>query len=313
MKLPRTLVCLSAAAIACGYANRFVDARELQPAVSTRFLTTENTIDDWPCFSPDGQSILFSRSVDEGKTWDFFVVPAGGGTARRFMQSPLQLSVSATRASWSKFDGTIAFTGGSPQGTGALWFVDASGVNAYPDESSSGLSQIYYPSWLSKHSVVVMDAKDLVLRIIDVQERTAKAITQRNQVLTGRPSVSADGKNIAFAGQRNAGQSYDQEKNSIWLMDFRHEPRLLEKTPLQGRSPDWSPDGKQLTFESNRSDGHHYAVFVIHADGAGLRQMTEGNLNAYHPAWSPNGKQIVFAERKDESPNVVNLVIIDAR
>src|ERR1700743_3366682 len=149
MKLSRLLFCVCAMAMSSACAAQAAIERGLPSSSAIRFLTAENTVDDWPCFSPDGRSILFSRSVDEGKSWDLFVVPVSGGRARRFVQSPLPLPVAATRASWSRYGSTIAFTGVSPQGTGTLWLIDALGVNAYPAKSVTGLDQIYYPSWMS--------------------------------------------------------------------------------------------------------------------------------------------------------------------
>src|SRR5262249_30973281 len=35
-------------------------------------------------------------------------------------------------------------------------------------------------------------------------------------------------------------------------------------------------------------------IFVMNADGTGLRQVTNGNAENIHPAWSPNGERILF-------------------
>jgi Tol biopolymer transport system component len=131
--------------------------------------------------------------------------------------------------------------------------------------------------------------------------------------LTGKPSVSPDGRWIAFAGQQNAGQPYDQEQNVIWVVGEGGALSTLEAIPVQGRSPAWSPDGTRLAFESDRgSDEGRYAVFVIGRDGRGLIQITDYNLNATHPAWSPDGKRLVFDAQDPRSKNVFGIAIIDA-
>ena len=292
-----------------------VSSQELTAPVPSkaRFLTSEaGSFDEWPCFSPDGNSILFSRSVDKGKTWEFFLVSADGGEAKRFVQSPLPLSVSATRAAWSARTNLIAFTGVSNDGIGSLWFLDSQGTQARPFVAAAPTQQAFYPSWYPDgRRLVVMDAKDLVLKSVDRESGAIETITDRNRIFTGMPSVSPDGKSIAFAGQVNAGQPYDQNKNSIWLIGKTGEPHVVEHESLQGRAPTWSPDGRRIVFESNRGSGRFYAVFVIGADGTGATQITEYNLNATHPVWSPRSKEIVFSARQSNGQMGTGIAIAD--
>lgn len=162
----------------------------------------------------------------------------------------------------------------------------------------SGLSnQIFYPSWYPDgHQVAVMDAGDLSIKRIDLSKGAVTVLTDLKSVYTGMPSVSPDGKWIAFAGQENKGQPYDQTKNSIWLMEDSGVPRLLESKPNQGRAPTWSPNGKQLVFESDRaSSAGLYSIFLINRDGTGITRMTDPALNADHPVWSPDGRHVAFS------------------
>ncbi|WP_166139466.1 TolB family protein [Nocardioides ochotonae] len=77
--------------------------------------------------------------------------------------------------------------------------------------------------------------------------------------------------------------------------------------PAEGvhdRSPDVSPDGRRIVFQ--RSGPTQDDIFVVNADGTGLRQLTsrshpEGNclplsgVCNFTPAWSPSGRHIVFS------------------
>jgi Tol biopolymer transport system component len=54
------------------------------------------------------------------------------------------------------------------------------------------------------------------------------------------------------------------------------------------RSPAWSPSGRFLAFERAG------ALYVIKADGTGLRRLGHHTLPEHHPAWSPDGRLIAF-------------------
>jgi Tol biopolymer transport system component len=278
-----------------------------------RFLTKGDggTLDYWPSFSPDGNTILFSRSNDRGRTWALYRVPSSGGTPEEFGQLPI--TVIATRADWSK-NNTIAFTGTTPDRHNGIWIINGDGTDAHPIKATDTSDGLVYPSWYPDgKSVAVMDEEDLIERRLDLTNGVTAPLTDHNQVMTGMPSVSPDGKWVAFAGQKNAGQRYDQEENVIWLASGSTNSVPLEAPPLQGRAPVWSPDGKQLAFESDRgnSDGH-YAVFIINRDGSGLTQVTNFALDATHPVFSRNGRHLVFAYGQPNS-KTSGIAILDLR
>ncbi|HEY4340354.1 MAG TPA: hypothetical protein VGM97_10455 [Steroidobacteraceae bacterium] len=281
----------------------------VMPNAAARDITTRTTgvIDYWPCFSPDGKTVLFSRTLDVGKTWALFRVSAAGGSPELFAQMP----VSATRASWSAKTGRIVFNGDSPDGKDSgLWVIDGDGRNARHLMTKDLLAPSY-PSWYPDGKTIGFgDAARNILYRMNIDGITPVAITRQDQVLAGMSSVSPDGKSVAFAGQANHGQLYDQDNNQIWLVDGRGESSRLESNPLQGRTPSWSPDGKRLAFESDRgSPNSLYAVFIVNRDGSGLVQVTDYALNAGHPVFSPDGRRLVFATG-DPAKKAVSIAVV---
>jgi Tol biopolymer transport system component/DNA-binding winged helix-turn-helix (wHTH) protein len=64
----------------------------------------------------------------------------------------------------------------------------------------------------------------------------------------------------------------------------------------QDASPQFSPDGMHIAFQSWRSGAQE--IWVCKADGSGLTQLTSFNgALAGSPSWSPDGRQIAFDAR----------------
>jgi Tol biopolymer transport system component len=58
---------------------------------------------------------------------------------------------------------------------------------------------------------------------------------------------------------------------------------------------DWSPDGSQVTFAAFTSSRHLASgLFVVNADGSGLREITPPGLGAVSAQWSPDGQMVAF-------------------
>jgi dipeptidyl aminopeptidase/acylaminoacyl peptidase len=60
---------------------------------------------------------------------------------------------------------------------------------------------------------------------------------------------------------------------------------------------DWSPDGTRVTFAGFRraaSGGFKAGLFLVNADGTGLRRITPPRLGAISAQWAPNGDWIAF-------------------
>ena len=192
-----------------------------------------------------------------------------------------------------------------------VWLIDPNGSD--PCELDiKGLSKyVFYPSWYPDgRKLAVVDYGHGVIKQIDIDKHTARALTDPNKVLTGQPSVSPDGRTIALAGQLNRGQRYDQTENRILLLDESGDLRELD--PGQGRNPSWSPRGDWIAFRSNRgSEKGFYAIFIASLQGGDPVQLTSYELHAHHPTWSPDGKYIAFAARLPDGNGSDGIAIVE--
>jgi Tol biopolymer transport system component len=53
-------------------------------------------------------------------------------------------------------------------------------------------------------------------------------------------------------------------------------------------SATFSPDGKYISFISDRA-GNHRHLFIMKANGQDLTQLTEGKFNVYSASWEGDG------------------------
>jgi TolB protein len=96
--------------------------------------------------------------------------------------------------------------------------------------------------------------------------------------------------------------------------DDQDAPDLARQKLTDGTTYDagaaWSPDGKMIAFDSNRS-GNGWRVYLMDADGKNVRDLSQSDnprANVF-PAWSPDGKRIAYS---DWAPNqTLQIFVID--
>lgn len=76
--------------------------------------------------------------------------------------------------------------------------------------------------------------------------------------------------------------------------------------------PQLSPDGQKIAFTltttDRTDDADHHSIWVISADGKGLRRLTRGS-NDRAPRWSPDGSHLAFLSKRDGTDQIFLLPI----
>ena len=109
----------------------------------------------------------------------------------------------------------------------------------------------------------------------------------------GDPQVSPDGAMIAYTVTK-VDLEANKTRTNIWVSGTGPEdkPRQLTNSTKSDRHPRWSPDSKQILFESTRSGEGQ--LWVIDLTGGEARQLTTLTTGAQGGIWSPDGTKIGF-------------------
>ncbi len=159
-------------------------------------------------------------------------------------------------------------------------------------------------TWLSL--TLTPDGKSIVFELmgdlytLPIGGGEAKPITS-GMAFDSQPSVSPDGKWIAFVSDRDGSEN-------LWIAKIDGaEPKQLSKDP-QGdfQSPSWTPDGEYVLVSRRPTTGLH-EVWMYHIQGGSGVQVTKSSPTATTPpnqrvraagvVASPDGKYFYYARR----------------
>ena len=95
--------------------------------------------------------------------------------------------------------------------------------------------------------------------------------------------------------------SFAKDGNSdIYTMEL--DSRIVERITVHSSidtSPSFSPDGKFIAFNSDRSGLQQ--IYVMRSDGSNVKRITFGKGIYGTPVWSPRGDLIAFTKMHKEN------------
>jgi Tol biopolymer transport system component len=248
----------------------------------------------FPSFLPSGKAVLFTITaldmttsdqarvallrLDTGERQILFT----GGTQPRYSSTGHILYVRGAAAFAAPFDlARLSVTGPS------VSVLDGVSTSARFGSSDISIGQNGSVAYVRGG---VRDGDRRVVWV-DRDGQVASAIDDRRAFYDVRSSP--DGEQLAVV----VSESSDQ----IWLYD------LLRRTPTRftfawnNINPTWTPDGKRITFSSNReavdasTQAASYNLYWQASDGSGaVERLVKGSYEATGGSWSPDGKIYAF-------------------
>ncbi|HSM50181.1 MAG TPA: protein kinase [Thermoanaerobaculia bacterium] len=248
---------------------------------------------DNPSWSPDGSEIVFGTEGESDpqareKTSELWVVPAAGGEARRIYAGD------AVQPAWSPHGHRIAFWT-QRKGVRDVWTLRADGSD--PQRVTDAPSVDWNPVWSPDGSHLyfasdrggVMTAWRVAIDELSGRLRGEPAPVTLPAAWSGQLSLAADERRFAYRTSEMTAEvrriPFDREAGRT----LGPAERLFD-TVIPAAGLDLSADG-WLTF---RTAATQEDVYVMRADGSGLRKLTDDPAKDRAPVWSPDGSQVAF-------------------
>ena len=275
--MTRTCLIAGFALLACAAPSAAAEPVNGRIAYSTFESSANGSTGDIWTMEPDGggkQQAVFHPDNDAQADW------APDGTkivyrSRRNMQFEVSIVDFTVRDAAGR--PAIIDIPKAPDGTQSsqpAWFPDMSGL-LYRRTNGAGTTR-----------------SDIWAMNVDGSNRRPVYVAPEDQFY---PSFSPDMKKLLFSTVKGSNA------RNIQVLDVASGvvTTLVDSSPTSYDSaPAWSPDGRQIAFESTM-DGDR-EIYVINADGSNLRQLTHNTLWDEGPAWSPDATKLAFSSGADD-------------
>lgn len=244
----------------------------------------KKSADSEPWWSPDGSQLAF-QSFRAGPA-NIFVMNGDGSEVQQLTEH--EAVEGGVR--WSPDGSRIAFYSFRRQKDGLMWVMSIDDSDPQPvlQGQEPGPEMVcgggFPGGWFPDGQRILFrgsEGETGALQICSVKPDGSdiKVIHSESGVMSYFPTLSPDGRKIAFTSDRDGNlEIYVMNSDGSGL-------RRLTDDPSNDEYPTWSPDGQWIAFHSDR-DGD-IDIYIMRPNGSDLRQLTNNNDSDTQPSWSP--------------------------
>ncbi len=254
----------------------------------------------WCSFSPDGKKMAYNRIFREFRTWKYYK----GGMADEVWiydfetRQTTKITNNIYQDIFPMWHGDKIYYLSDRDRTMNLFVYD---VNTKDTKKLTDYTDydIKFPS-LGDHSIVYENGGYLYNYELSTGEITKIPVTIDNDLLTARNafvdaskfivswSVSPDGKRAVFGAR---GDVFTVPAKSGITRN------LTKSSDVHDRNVEWSPDGKYISFISDRTGEDEIYIQVQDGSEPAVQLTTNADTYKYNPEWSPDSKMLLWSDK----------------